>query len=95
MRDMIWGTVTNILDGNTFEINVTHREKNNKERYQDTESIKIEKIEVPQIPRNIADRSKDKLESYLRGKFVLCKIYQRSADGYLLAEVSLSGIGGY
>ena len=94
MADVIWGTVTNILDGNTFEINVTHREKGNKEQYQDTERIKINKIEVPQVPSNATDRSKDILEHNLKGKFVRCDIQQHSDEGYL-SNVSLSGIGGY
>ena len=94
MVDVIWGTVTNIFDENTFEINVTHREKNNKERYEDIERIVIMEIEVPQVPNNTTDRSKEILERNLKEKFVRCDIQQRSDQGYL-AKVSLSGIGGY
>lgn len=94
MTDVIWGTVTNILDANTFEINVTHREQGNKEQYQGIQKIIITEIEVPEVPNSSSSRSKEILERNLKEKFVRCDIEERSNGAYR-AKVSLSGIGGY
>lgn len=94
MADVIWGNVTNILDGNTFKINITHRDSGNKGEYVDSERIRIKEI-VPEIPNNPEDRSKNVLERNLVGKFIRCDVQQRDDNGYLVSKVSLSGIGGY
>lgn len=94
MTDVIWGTVTDIIDGNSFKIAVTHRERSNKTEYQDTENIVISEIDVQEIPKEKSDRSKEVLDKYLKEKFVRCDIVENSNDGHL-AKVSLSGIGGY
>lgn len=95
MTDSIWGTVATIIDEKTFEINVTHRERNNKNQYGDVERVRIKEIEVPGVPQDASERSKDVLEQNLKGKFVMCGVLQRNDEGYLVSKVSISGVGGY
>ena len=37
MNDIVWGTVTKVIDNNKFEMNVTHRKDENKNDYADNE----------------------------------------------------------
>ena len=39
MNDIVWGTVTKVIDNNKFEMNVTHRKDENKNDYADNEII--------------------------------------------------------
>lgn len=95
MADVIWGTVSSILDENTFVINVTQWERTNKAQYGPSEQVRIIKIEVPEVPESAGERSKDKMEQNLKGRFVRCEVKQRDDNGYLLSKVKHAVLGGY
>ncbi|MCD6385483.1 hypothetical protein J7M23_06855 [Candidatus Sumerlaeota bacterium] len=90
MSDVIWGDVKNIVDGDTFDLKVTHVGKNNVEKYNNEERIRIEDVNAPEIPSAAGKRSKDALEKKLLGKYVRCDIRARDTYGRLVCKVSLA-----
>ena len=70
MADVIRGDVTNIVDGDTFDVDVTHYSKTNQISYNDKERIRIAGIEAPEIPSKAGERVKEHLEKNFLGKHV-------------------------
>jgi len=89
MADTIRGPVTNIVDGDTFDMKVTHVGKNNKEKYNDNERIRIAKIDAPELDAPAGKRSKEQLERKLKGKEVRCYVQARDTYGRVVAEIKV------
>ena len=77
MTDTIRGPVINVIDGDTFEIEVTHVAKNNAHEYNDTERIRIADIDAPELNTGAGARSKSILQRKLKGKNVRCYVQTR------------------
>lgn len=90
MTDTIWGTVTNVTDGDTFDIHVTHYNKNNQKTYNNDERIRITSIDTPELPSSAGYRAKQNLEHAIGGKNVKCIIQARDNYGRLVCDVSLA-----
>lgn len=95
MTDIIWGNVGNVVSGEIFELNVTHKKDSNKNDYGEVEKIKFTDTDVVTIPQDPKDRSKEMVEQNIGGMFVKCEIKERDNDGNLVSFVSHSGQGGY
>lgn len=95
MTDIIWGNIGNILSGQVFELNLTHRKDGNENDYADLEKIKITKTDIVTLPSNPLECTKEQAEQVLPGLFVKCEIQEKDSEGCLLASVSHSGQGGY
>ena len=93
--DVIWGNVGRILSGQIFELSVTHRKDDNKKDYADVEKIKFTGSDVPTIPQDPNECTKESLEQNIAGMFVKCEVSEKSQDGCLISFVSHSGQGGY
>jgi endonuclease YncB( thermonuclease family) len=91
MADTIRGPVIEIIDGDTFDMKVTHTGKDNKTSYKDQERIRIAAIDEPELRTPAGQRSKDKLEGKLKGKEVRCYVQARDDYGRLVAEVKVIG----
>ncbi len=94
MNDIVWGTVTKVIDNNKFEMNVTHRKDENKNEYADNEIIIFTEIDIMSIPAEPSIRTIQQIEDAIKGKFIKCEIETRSNDG-LTCKVFHSGAGGY
>jgi hypothetical protein len=95
MTDIIWGNVGKILDGQIFELNLTHRKDGNKNDYSDLEKIKFFETDIVTLPADVSQCTKEQTEQILPGLFVKCEIKEKDNEGFLLASVSHSGQGGY
>jgi len=93
--DIIWGNVGKVLSGQIFELNVTHRKDGNKNKYSDTERIKISKTDFGSLPADINNYTKELVEQVLSGTFVKCEIKEKDQEGNYVSLVSHSGQGGY
>ncbi len=89
MADIIRGPVTNVVDGDTFDIKVTHIGKKNKEKYNREERIRISGIDAPELNTLEGKKAKSALENSLTGKEVRCKVQARDKYGRIVAEVEL------
>ncbi len=76
MGDGIGGPVVRCLSGNTFELDVTHYRKDNKEQYSRIEKVIISKIDNPDNPE-YRETTQNELEQALKGKFVSCNVQYR------------------
>ena len=80
MPDVILGTVINVVDGDTFDVNVTQYLNTNNNTYNNQERIRIAGIDTPEIPSVLGFRAKSHLEQSLFGKNV--KLTVRARDDY-------------
>jgi len=89
MLDTILGPVTNIIDGDTFEMKVTRIGTHNKYKYNNEETVRIDDINAPELQAPGGRRSKDLLERQLKGKEVQCYVKTRDSYGRVVAEVKV------
>ena len=89
MADTIRGPVTSIVDGDTFDMKVSHVGRSNENKYNDNERIRIADIDEPELNTPDGKRSKDKLEKKLKGKEVRCYIQARDSYARIVANVKI------
>lgn len=90
MADTFRGPVTNIVDGDTFDMNITSVGENNEHEYNAEETIRIAGIDEPELSTPAGRRSKDLLERKLKGKKVQCYVQARDSYGRIVADVRVS-----
>ena len=95
MTGIIWGNGSEVLSGDSFILNVTHRKSGNKNNYSDTEKIKIVSADLPGFPNDQNELHPELLKDCVIGSFLKCEIDERTHEGTILAKVSHSGVGGY
>jgi len=85
--DIIQGVVVEVIDNDTFEMEVTHESAKNSCQYQSTEHIKLHK--------NVAgvralDQNKKAIEKKFLGENILCRIEGKNNLGFIVAgEIEL------
>ena len=89
MSDIIQGPVTRVIDGDTFDMTVTHVGKANARTYNDTETVRIAGFDAPELPSRAGQRSKDSLSLKLSGKTVHCTVQARDTYGRVVATVRI------
>jgi len=87
MYDTVRGPVLDVIDGDTFDISVTHRGKNNKYKYSDTERIRIVDINTPELNTPAGLRAKTELKAKISGKEVRCHVHTRDSYQRLVGDV--------
>lgn len=87
MTDTIRGPVTAVIDGDTFDMNVTHEGTENGNKYGDHERIRIASIDAPELNTMAGKRSKETLERKLKGKEVRCHVKARDTYHRVVADV--------
>jgi len=87
MTDTIRGPVTNVIDGDTFEMNVTHIGNNNLFEYNDNEKIRIADDNAPELGNSGGLQAKQTLENRLTGKEVRCTVQSRDTYGRVVAKI--------
>ena len=90
MADVNYGTVTEVVDGDTFKVRVYFQVENNKTRYGSNETIRIADIDAPEIPSASGLEAKKKLENKIKSKNVRLEIQARDTYGRLVCKVSLA-----
>ena len=89
MADSIRGQVIRIIDGDTFDMKVTHVGQNNKHEYGGKERIRIASIDAPELNELGGERSRAVLERLLLGKEVRCYVQARDTYGRLVCKVTV------
>ncbi len=90
MSDVIWGQVARVIDGDTFDVNVTHYHKANAYQYNNVERIRIAGGNAPEMGSLAGIRAKAQLESKIGGQNV--KLIVKGRDSYqrLVCDVALA-----
>ena len=89
MADIIRDPVTKVIDGDTFDMKVTHIGKKNSEEYGNSERIRLAGIDAPEINIEAGKKAKVALGNKLSGKEVRCIIQARDTHGRIVAEVEI------
>ncbi len=87
--DVIQGLTINVIDGDTFDMNVTHVGTQNRFQYNITERIRIAEIDAPELKSLLGLRSKNILHQKLHRKVVKCFIQARDEYGRIVAKVQI------
>ena len=87
MYDTVRGPVLDVIDGDTFDISVTHTGKNNKYTYNDTERVRIIGINAPELDTSAGVHAKNGLKTKMLGKEIRCHIHSRDSYGRLVGDV--------
>ncbi len=90
MADVIWGDVTQVIDGDTFDVNVTHYSRANAVRYNNRERIRVAGIDAPELHTRLGPRAKHQLERTLLGQHVRLDVQSRDVYGRLICQVSVA-----
>jgi len=91
--DTIRGPVFNIIDGDTFDIKVTHVGKENLYKYNDIERVRIAEMDEPELNTLIGRRSRLLLQQKLQGREVRCYVQARDEYSRIVAKVQvLAGV---
>jgi endonuclease YncB( thermonuclease family) len=90
MADVVYGTVTEVIDGDTFKVSVYFQSSSNTTKYGSNETIRIADIDAPEIPSAAGLRAKSHLENRLKGKSVRLEIQARDTYGRLVCKVRLA-----
>lgn len=87
MYDTVRGPVQDVIDGDTFDISVTHAGKSNKYTYNETERIRIVSINAPELNTSAGVRAKVDLKTKISGKEIRCHVHSRDSYGRLVGDV--------
>ncbi len=88
MNDMIQGFATNVIDGDTFEMKITHTGKNNVHDYMDNEKIRTAS-DAPELSTKEGQRAKERLKLKICGKEIRCYVRTRDSYGRLVAKLEI------
>ena len=88
MADIIEGPVIRVIDGDTFEMQVT-REESNEYDYNQYERIRIADIDAPELGTRQGRIARDRLQNALQGKMVRCTVQTRDVYGRIVASVEV------
>lgn len=87
--DSIRGSVVDVIDGDTFDMRVTHFGKHNQYEYKNVERVRIAEIDAPELNTLRGLRSKNILQQKLQGKEVRCYVQVRDEYGRVVAKVQI------
>lgn len=87
MADWIEGPVTQIIDGDTFDMRVEWVGKSNSRNYNDNERIRVAGIDTPELGSRSGETAKQRLQRCIGGKYVQCTIQTRDVYGRLVCQV--------
>ena len=88
MADTIWGNVIRVVDGDTFDVQVTHYSPQNRIRYNNTERIRLASVNAPELTSLLGVSAKQQLGRRISGRFVRLTVHTRDIYGRLVCDVS-------
>ena len=89
MLDTVLGSVTGVIDGDTFDMHVERVGNHNKYDYNATERIRIYSFNAPELNQPGGKRSKLRLERRLLNHDIQCAVKTRDEYRRLVAEVTI------
>lgn len=89
MVDCIQGPVVNVVDGDTFDMQVTYYGKYNQNPYNLRERVRIKGINAPELNTLAGLDAKRSLQQALLGKQVKCDVYSRDLYNRVVANVKV------
>ncbi len=85
--DQAWGFVLEVLDGDTFTLDISSVRKDNAYTYNDVERVRLRSGSAPELNDPGGHAAREKLRQEIGGRRVRIDIYGRDIYRRLLAEV--------
>lgn len=86
MADRIIGDCSSIVDRDTFELKITHIDKENQSNYNETERIQVDNL-PDDMDKLAEEEAKNALGLGLNGRSVICHVKSKKDTGTLLCDV--------
>lgn len=87
--DWIEGPVTDVVDGDTFDLRVEWVGKSNRNKYGNQERVRLAGVNAPEINTPAGQIAKDRLRGQIAGRFVRCDVQARDTFGRLVCDVKV------
>lgn len=84
---LIKGKVTNVVDGDTVDIEVTYIDPQNKHTYRPIERIRIYGADAAELPTSEGWKEKKRIEEELLGKEITLMTRLRDGHGRIVAKI--------
>ena len=81
MADWIEGPVTQIIDGDTFDMRVEWVGKGNSHIYNSSERIRVAGVHAPELGSRAGEVAKQQLQDRIGGRYVHCTVQTRDRYG--------------
>ena len=88
-EDVIHGQLLNVIDGQNFNMRVTHLGKGNRFRYKQEEAIRVKEVKVGEQIVAGDQLNKEGLEKILTGHALKCLVESRNKMGSLVSKIRL------
>ncbi len=89
MADRIQGTVIEIIDGDTFDVEVSEVLDTNEYEYHDVERVRLEGVDAPEIDDPGGEEAAEELEKAILDEMVEITVYSRDTFGRLVGAVKV------
>ena len=89
MADWIEGPVTQIMDGDTFDMRVEWVGKGNAHRYNISERIRVAGVDAPELSSPSGEAAKQRLQDSIGGRYVRCTVQARDTYGRPVCQVQV------
>jgi len=86
MKDIIYGNVISVVDGDTFDLQLTKIDKRNQVQYNKEERIRLAGIDAPEINTEKGKEAKVDLWNKISGKKAKVIIQARDTYGRLIGD---------
>lgn len=86
-KDFLIGNVRYVLDGQTFDMEVTRTGKKNCYNYDLVERVHIHRLKATELVSLIGPQTQPFLERMLTGNEVMCLVHSKNGNGQIEADV--------
>ena len=87
MADIVKGKVIKVVDGDTFDLQITHIGNNNAYEYGTVERIRIAGKDAPELNTLLGLAVKRRVTEKLLNQIVTCEIQSKDVYGRLVAKI--------
>lgn len=87
--DMVRGDVLRVVDGDTFDMELTEVAEDNEYEYDDEERVRIANINAPELNTVAGQAAKKLLQRRIGGKEVEVEVHARDDFGRFVGKVSV------
>lgn len=87
MADTVKGKIIRVVDGDTFDLQITNVGNNNAYKYSNTERIRMAGKDEPELNTLLGLAVKRRITEKLLNKIVICEIQGRDTYGRLVAKI--------
>lgn len=88
--DWIEGPVTQIVDGDTFDMQVEWVGESNSSQYNNEERIRVRGVDAPEVGTAGAAAATEALRKRFGGQYVHCDVHTRDTYSRLVCDVRVA-----